>query len=236
MAKRDSTSETDIAARVVAWLEHEGWDVYKEVEGRPGRCDIYAVREPVAWAIEVKTTFGLRVIEQAHGWLGYANLVSVAVPYHRNGFAERICRDYGIGTIETSVEAVHDWSVRPPKELLPELRVREIVSPRLWRRCVRPKLYESQKASEAGNAFGKYVTGASEVKRLLVKLVAANPGIALNEAMRLTPHHYANAASARSTVIKYIEWNQIPEVRIERQGRTVHLYPMIPTPLTETDA
>lgn len=234
-------SETDIAARVVAWLEHDGWEVYQEVEGRNGRCDIYGVRGRLAWAIEVKKSFGLRVIEQAHGWIGYANLVSIAVPNVSSSFGARLCEQLGIGTIETTMRQQSYWrrtdkgrldSNGNPREdwerveLPPDLTVRERAKPRLWRRCKRPKLFESQKTfAPAGNNFGKYVTGASEVKRQLILIVNATPGIALNDAIGRIPHHYASDKSARSTLIKYIEWKQVPEVRIERIGRSVHLYP-----------
>jgi hypothetical protein len=232
--------ETDLAERVVAWLKHEGWDVYQEVEGPNGRCDIYAVREPLTWAIEVKATFGLKVIEQAHGWLGHANLVSIATPKPPNGFGLELCRHFGIGTIEIvprenwdnrMIDSGEKWPNGSPLmrrervDLPPDLHVHQYSKPRFLRRSARPRLYESQKDyAPAGNNYGKYVTGASEVKRQLVDIVRAEPGIALSEAIKRIPHHYASDRSAKSTLVKYIEWKQVPELRIERDGRLVRLY------------
>ena len=85
--------ETDLARAVVSYLESSGWDVYQEVLRNPHsmggygspRCDIFAVKGGVRWAIECKMSLGFRVLEQVEKWKGYANMVSVAVKRPRFG-------------------------------------------------------------------------------------------------------------------------------------------------------
>ena len=89
-------SEVELARPVVAWLRLQRWEVYQEVQmGNGGPvADIVARLGNLYWVVECKTKFGLAVMDQAHGWLGYAHLVSVAVPVlHRSGDRRRILGD-----------------------------------------------------------------------------------------------------------------------------------------------
>src|SRR5581483_4069856 len=94
-------SESALAAVVVAWLEHEGWDVFQEVESPAGLCDIVAVRGPLVWSVETKLAFGTGVVEQAYDRLRFAHLVSVATPQRRgSSVLEHYCRWQGIGWLQ----------------------------------------------------------------------------------------------------------------------------------------
>jgi len=50
--------ETDLAERVINWLEDQHWEIYQEVQfrGYGGIADIVAVRAGYLWIIECKTS------------------------------------------------------------------------------------------------------------------------------------------------------------------------------------
>jgi hypothetical protein len=61
-------NEAEIGEAVVAWLEAQHWDVYQEVKIYSGIADIIAVKGNLLWAIELKKSLTLKVMEQARGW------------------------------------------------------------------------------------------------------------------------------------------------------------------------
>src|SRR5687768_7524050 len=94
------------AKRIVArYFANRGTVVYEEVPHPETRqqADLVIIERGLTHAIEVKHCFNLRVIEQAWGWLNYADLVSVAYqipPYQNHEFQNKVCRYLGIGIIE----------------------------------------------------------------------------------------------------------------------------------------
>lgn len=88
-------TEVDLASKVIAWLECDGWDIYQEVND----IDIVAIREPVVWAIECKLSMGFSVLEQAIDRMGRANCVWVATPYRKSNYkiVRTCCEKLGIG-------------------------------------------------------------------------------------------------------------------------------------------
>lgn len=223
--KRESVkrlSETDVAQQVVAFLEEQGWEVYKEVQcpNRKVICDIYAVKRArdgavrESWAVEVKTHFGLDVMEQANTWMRYAHRASIAVPRPKRrarAFGYKICATLGLGVIEVG-----------------PMSVREQITARGGRSPKLPTLVEAQKSYQAGNSDRSYWTPFKDTVEALVNLVEQNPGIVLEDAVAMMTHHYKHDRSAVSSIKKHIKTKTISEIRIAwktTQGKlAAHLY------------
>jgi hypothetical protein len=77
-------NEAEIGEAVVAWLEAQHWDVYQEVKIYSGIADIIAVKGNLLWAIELKKSLTLKVMEQARGWRTHFRSVAVPRPRRTN--------------------------------------------------------------------------------------------------------------------------------------------------------
>lgn len=212
-------SETELAAIVVNWLKAEQWEVFQEVSTSGGgsqRCDIYARRGAVHWAIEVKTSFSLKVIEQALKWKGRANRVSVAVPNRsKQGFPGIVCERFGIGILYIG-PAGHGYT--------PIFETRGSFD----RNISIPPLHEEQKTyATAGNADSYFYTPFRATCDALRRAVEASPGLSMKEAMTRISHHYSSDATARGSLTQWIDQGKVRGVRIERAGRRVYLFPAI---------
>ena len=191
-------SETDLAKVVISHLEEQGWEIYQEVVCWGGVCDIVGKRGNILWAIECKVSFGLAVIEQAVNHKRQFHYSSVAVPSKRGGgFAERICRKYGVGVLKYK----HS--------------VTELIRPKLNRKIAPVILHEEQKTfCEAGSSNGGHWTDFRRTVRMLVQEVSRNPGMEFKEAIRAIDHHYSSFGSAKSCLLGFIG-TVIPELRTE---------------------
>ena len=209
--------EEDLAAVVVRHLRDLRWEIYSEVQPRRFRCcaDIVAVQGPVVWVLETKLSFGLSVIEQAHDWRRYAHFVSVAVPWSgRTRMAEIICRRLGIGVLRVGNDG------RIDERALPAFN-RKALAGRL-----RDDLTERHKSyAAAGNAAGRRYTPFRRTCESVAAAVRERPGLLLKELLDSVPTHYLNRASARTCLPRWIREGLIDEVRLERDGRSLRLYP-----------
>lgn len=211
--------ETDLAAAVVAHLRDQEWDVHQEVGGAYGsRADIVAVRGPLLYVVEVKSTLGLAVIGQARGWLHQANYVGVAVPSGRRHSEDRLCAErilweWGIGLLKVALPA---WSGDGT-------RVTEEIPPRLWRRIpvgrtsrLRGMLCEETRTfALAGNAEGKFWSAFKATISEVQRAVRENPGLTTKELIGAIQHHYSSDSTARSTLLHWLWRGKIPGVRGE---------------------
>ncbi len=215
MAKR---SESDLGARVVAYMRDLGWDVWQEVKPNrhtDHRVDAVGKRGDLVWAVEIKTSLGFRVVEQAHGWIGAANYVSVAAPRPSSDFAIKVCTDYGIGVLCAG------WVGA----------VAEAVAPKLWRKrtetLARCLTAERRIVGEAGSAGGEYWTPFRKTCRAVCEAVRARPGETLREIVASVATHYRTPGTARSSLAKWIEQGALAGVRSEvGTDRKLRLYPV----------
>jgi len=218
---KQKITEVELAKDVIAYLVQDGWEVYQEVKVNGPVADIVAKRGSVIWVIETKTAFGLDVIEQAVRWVGHAHMVSVAVPWTKDSnFKEMICKKFGVGVL-----------FRKTRNLgYDELAVDEMVHPEFNR-----KIYnkwnsilkdEHKTYCEAGaTASHKRFTPFQDTRLQLVKVVTKNPGISMSDALKKIKHHYSSDSSAKSCLVGYIFKNVITEIRMEREGKEIHLFP-----------
>lgn len=209
--KREPVSEQKLAAVVVAYLENVGADVYQEVAVSGGVADIVARVQHEIWIVEVKTSFSLALLAQAMDRRRLAHRVYIAAPYSRHqGEVQRMCDELGIGLLE----------VRPRDGSL-EPRVYERIEGRRWNRRpvelaarLRPEHKTHAKAGAIG-AGGRWTPFRNTCEEL-ERIVRAEPGLRLKDAITRIRHHYASDRSARSSLAHWLERGVVPGVRLER--------------------
>lgn len=215
-------SESKMAERVVEWLKNAGWDVYQEVQRfqNSGIADIVAVREVglkptrISWIIECKTSLSSAVLDQAVGWIGCADYISVATPsVNPSLVARKVLSGYGIGYIRVNdtVISTRDF----PPRLFRHNRKNNILH----------GLTETHKTfCKAGVYGGGYYSPLKQSVDNLKSYVRKNQGAFLADAIKSIKHHYANDISAKGTIIKWIETGYVRGFRLERDGRKVKIY------------
>jgi hypothetical protein len=215
-AKAAKLSESDLAAFVVNYMKDRGYTVYGEVLNKAGaRADMYCVNGSKSVSIETKTTFSLKVIEQAYQWLGQASEIYVAVPkalnYKERYFAMDVCSMYGIGVIEVDTNQKYNNVTM--------LRKAAICSkPNM------PKLYEEQQDSVAGNANNDYVTPFKLTVRAIQEFIDGQQPLDLRYVIRQVKHHYASENSAYAALTKLISAGVLDSVKIMTKGKKRYIY------------
>ena len=208
-------SEQNLAAVVVAWLEAMGADVYEEVACGGGVADIVAVVGAETWIVEVKTSLSLALLIQAMERRRSAHRVFVAAPRTKHLWnVKRLCDEVGIGLLivqSGDFESSRSWE---------QPRINVEVYGRRWntrpvelRSKLRPEHKTSAKAGTPG-AAGRWTPWRDTCRQLAV-LVKSQPGITLKEAIDTIKHHYSSAASARTSLAKWIEGGEVDGVRYE---------------------
>lgn len=217
---RSKCSEQELAVIVVAWLEALGADVFQEVACVGGVADIVAVVVAETWIVEVKRSLSLALITQAMERRRAAHRVFVAAPYTRHLWdVKQLCDEVGIGLL---IVQTGDFAATHQYE---QPRVNVEVYGRRWntrpvalRARLRPEHKTSAMAGSPGGA-GRW-TPWRDTCQQLARLVKSQPGIALKEAIDTIKHHYRSAASARTSLAKWISDGKIEGVRLEK-GRLV---------------
>lgn len=199
--------ETELAEAVIAWLEEQHWDVYQEVQVYAlGRiADIVAVRGPLVYVIECKTSLSLTVLDQARRWRSH--LRSIAVPkrkhkryrtHDRDSAYDIAKRFYEIGVLEISKHTSFDESVET-------WHVDEIVPPKLKRdfhlsaQRIRETLLPGHKTHKAAGSpsIGGHWTPYKSTMVSVENFIKMNPGCTFREiGDDLGKMHYSSTASA----------------------------------------
>jgi hypothetical protein len=227
-------SEVDLARPIIEWFQERGWEVYQEVGLYGPVADIVATLDGKVWVVECKLSFGLDVVQQAINWLPFAHKVSVAVPAKRRRYKtgghliDMICRDKGVGrfTVARLGHADEEY----------EFDVQEDLPPKFMRLVDRMERRPSQLLevlepehkdfSEAGSPGGGRWTPFKATCKKLSQIVAKTPGITLKAAIDAIDHHYSSDSSARQSLSSWVDAGKVPNVRKEREGKYVHLYPV----------
>lgn len=217
-------TEQDAAALVVTYLSELGFEVYQEVTFPEGViADIVAVRGLECWIVEVKTAWSLALLEQCrqHKLWGHGNRIFAAVPISRNQEDhQRLFLDCGFGTILIGCAA--------PTGTGPKLGK---MAPKLTWRPIQTTLkmlhsgYQTSAKAGAPSAAGRW-TPFAQTCRFLHQEVLKEPGLSVKDAMSRIKHHYASEASARSSMLSWIEAGRMPGVRAERDGKLFRLFPV----------
>jgi hypothetical protein len=206
-------SEQDLVAVVVVWLEAMGADVYQEVECAGGVADIVANVGAETWIVEVKTSLSLALLTQAMERRRDAHRIFVAAPYTKHlRDVKRLCDEVGIGLLIVQVGDFDSTWNQP--------RVNVEVYGRRWNRrpaALRSRLKPEHKTSAKAGAPGgaDRWTPWRDTCQQLARLVKSQPGIPLKEAIDTIKHHYRSAASARTSLAKWISDGKVDGVRLE---------------------
>jgi len=217
------SSEKEMGEFLIPWLNEQGWDVYPEVEifrGGPV-ADIVGKRGNFLWAIEMKKSLSLDVINQADYWIRYANFSSVFVPTIGSGwskkrqFAKKILSLTGIGLLEMR----SGYGVTP---------VQETVTP-IFRRKVDSRLMntlnEGHKAmGVAGSNKGERWTPFKESVSAMKDYLKTNPGSSYEELISGIKHHWKTPSSARQCIKNYLDSGIIKGILVNKDQKKHRLY------------
>jgi hypothetical protein len=217
--------EQRIAEIVVAYLEALGADVYQEVTVSGGVADIVARVGAELWIVEVKTSLSLALVAQAMERRRLAHRVFIAAPYTRNlRDVACLCEEIGVGVFEVragDLQSPYEWDA--PK-------VYERVNSRRWNTRpvaltarLQPEHKTHAKAGAVG-AGGRWTPFRNTCEQL-ARIVREQPGITVKAAIDSIKHHYASAASARSSLADWAEKGKIKGVRLDRSD-VLRLYPI----------
>lgn len=204
---KQKESEEEIAAKLVSYLNDNGWDVYEEVTLGYRVVDIVCKDGPLVHCIEVKKGLTLQLLEQILYCRDRAHLISVAVPYtykRKYRFVLQILHDYGIGLYEIGYN------------------VQERIAPRLFRKAPRAintlanLLPEHKCSGHAGNASGQRSTQFKRTADTIYRIVVNEPGIEYASLFTNTSFHYASKQSARICIKNRIEDGTIKGIKFKR--------------------
>ena len=198
-------TEAELAEKLIAWLEKERWEIFKEVIYGHGydRADIIAKRDGILWGIECKLTLNDSVLDQAYYLGHYTHLVSVAVPEpkSRNYRLSRVKNDFirqnGIGLIYVDDHGDHRFNIDP--------KYSRTVNRRFWwlkdmKNLRDNKLTEYHKLVSASVNNGVYITDFLQTNIKIVDYIIKNGPCSVSEAMKGIDHHYSSNSSAYSGI------------------------------------
>lgn len=191
--------ETELAKHFTDYLSD--YDLYFEVPW-DGIVDIVARKAPINIAVEVKTTFSLKVIEQALSHRPYFHYSYVAVPLTKNiDMARRVCKDYGIGIL------AYDHSRGVMETIKPVLNRKAV-----FKGC--PPDY--CKRSIAGSQSGRMTAFKATCEAIVKYITRRGEGIEAKTVLKGIEHmHYTSFSSAKSSLKKYCDNGVIKDFRIE---------------------
>jgi hypothetical protein len=197
--------ETELAQHFVEYLSC--FDLYFEVDYYRS-VDIVAVADNYAAAIEVKTSFNFKVLEQAISNAKYFHYSYIAVPYFGgSSFQQQLCKDYGIGLLVY----FHFENI-----------VREIVKPKLNRHAdlarLKKRVCERNKQSLPGSKSGDStkITAFGVTVDNLTIYVMRHPNCTLKDAVEKINHHYDTNQLARTNLAQWIRKGVIKNIEIEK--------------------
>lgn len=218
MAKPQFKFEAELAARLVAWLQADRWNVYQEVSYRGNLIDIVAERHGYCWCIETKLHFNFEVIEQAMWRRQVSAWSSVAVPTYKK-MGARLCSYEGIGLLEVHPHGSISERQSPQFNRLGH-NSRDLKGVSLIE-SLRPE----QQSQIAGSNSGGYWTPFKQTCREVLAYVRTNPGAEAKAVINGVKHHWANS-SAKATLLASIRKGWIPGVKLVEEGRTLKIYPV----------
>lgn len=205
-------TEAQVAAVVVGWLEARGYDVYQEVELRAGgiRADIVARRGPELTIVETKTSASIALLYQVMERRRFAHRIYVAVPVRAREMVD-VCKELGIGVLRVHIGPEYEQSWNPD-------RCEEECDSRRWNsrplKLASRLVPEHKTACAAGSPTGGHWSRWRDTCAQLARVVAAQPGVGLKDAIQQTKHHYSSGRVAISTMATHIREGQLPGVEL----------------------
>lgn len=214
--------ETELAKHFIDYFSC--YDLYFEVDY--GRCvDIVGINDKISIAVEVKTSFNFKVLEQAIDNCRRFNYSYIAVPDFKDKyFQAEICKDYGVRLLLLVDEFGFDINEETGKyEKVSHYKVRNYVQPKLNRHASRnkllPFLHEFSKTSIAGSKSGDggKITAFGITVDNLERYVERHKGCTIKEAVENISHHYGTDKAACASIYSWIKAGVIKGVRYENR-------------------
>ena len=214
----EKLSEIELAKPVVLYLKEHGWDVYQEVLIYGKVADIVATFGKLTWIIECKTSLSLKLLEQIYGWRGKANFLSIAIPSNSNpgeGFVKELLIRNKIGMLTINKYAEEVFEYIHPQLNRKTINIQKFIKPehKIW--------------AEAGSQHGYYTPFQRTKQNIEYEIKNYPNGILFKYFIKLTEHHYASEATARSCLRQWIESGIIKGTKIVNQGNKLFIYPII---------
>lgn len=192
--------ETDLGRFASNYFIKEGYEVFKEVVTPFGRIDIVLKKDNLTYGIEIKTGFGLKVLEQAYNNILYVNYSYVFVPTIKSNFHKKLITDIGLGLFCINTKAT----------------LIELVKPKFQEKTVALKLFEEQKTfSEAGNNKSLFFSPFKKTMLNTVEYLLNNDKEKeISILVTQVKHHYSNKSSFRISLTNLINKKIIPYLKI----------------------
>jgi hypothetical protein len=192
--------ETELAQKFIDYFSD--FEIYKEVLSNAGCCDIVVKDHHIITAIEVKTCFNFKVVEQAISNKRCYHYSYVATPTNPNRIQEMICDKFGIGILVYDKECY--WE--PVYE-----KLRAVFN----RKIKQPKLEEYMKRSVAGSQHERITKFSNTVDEIKNFLKRSGP-IKLSELFTKTmKYHWSSHHSARNCFTEYVRRKIIKGIEIK---------------------
>lgn len=220
----EKLKESDLAEKIINYLENKGWISYKEVsvKGKGGgiRSDSYFVKKHndeivETMALETKMSFSLKVIEQAEKWLTYANRSYICIPSPKRAtrktlsFGLKVCKKMNIGVFEVNMTTGI---------------IKELNSPTIDKNTKIPPLYEQQRESVAGNDKSEYITAFKITIINMNEYMKDKEMIELKELLANIKHHYKTISSAMNAIQKMVNRKIIKGYEIKKEDKKIILF------------
>lgn len=218
--------ETELAKRVVNYLQDLKWDVYQEVQlfQYGNIADIVAIQNKIVWVIECKLSFSLNLIAQATTHKTFANYISIAIPevykrqYKSRNIKQEILSYYGLGClIVNPLSANYYFGVS--EDCKPKFNRKASTKYYLDCLCEKHKTW-----AKAGNAEGLRYTPFQDTVKQFKNYINKNPGCSLKEAIESINHHYHSDSTAKGNILQWIHKGIIKGIKLNLEKGKYKLY------------
>ena len=216
--------ESDIAKDFITYFSEMCYDVFPEVHVCGGIVDFYAYLYPTAIAVEVKTEFNFKVLEQAINNKKHSHYSYIATPFSNSNLNAKMtfCEDYGVGWL-----ALRNKQIRPTQTHASDY-IDEIIKPKLNRTIAKPKLEDWMKQSVAGSQNDR-VTPFQNMVASIVKEIneprwimrdkgrKAGDPITIDYAFEHCMNkYYGSLTAAKRNIYQWCRTGVIKEFRLEK--------------------
>ncbi|MGL6195933.1 MAG: hypothetical protein ACRC2T_14050 [Thermoguttaceae bacterium] len=228
--------EADFACVIAEWLREQGYEVFCEVTygGRSGRrIDIVVKDGCEYWAVEVKTSAGLEVLEQAYHWKKDFHYVYVAVPEGRrkgkaggkNRFFQEVAKKFGIGVIRAKMGVFDPGSVEPKKFFGGPRFALQARDKEEKPHCLKKNFLHPEMANNIPGTQGGHTTSFRRMCNSVIEYLKKKPnGSLLKELYPLLAEHYDDPRSGVYTLVKWIELGHVKGIEVKRIDRRIVLF------------
>ena len=182
--------ESELAKHFIDYFK-PAYDIYQEVPAGGGIVDIVATDGHIVIGCEVKTSFGLTVMEQAYKRRQNFHYTYICVPYSKVNwnFRQSIIRRYGIGLLVYSEDYRY--------------KVREDVDAKINRHAFTPDLKKYMKESVAGSQSERVTAFGNTVNKIR-RYLKLHGDSHINDVLENIEYHYDTMSTAESSIKKWI--------------------------------